>query len=159
MAFGRCLAFEIAGCFCQLRVGGPLAQAPLELGDAIFRIGMGEEQVVELAPAQRVDDEEVSGGWSALGILVATAALTEFLFGPIWGSISDRVGRKPILMIGMFGYALAMFAFGISTKICAVCTLTAHTRPISSITCSLCSLKRYSLNSSRMVTPLGARSL
>ena len=50
-----------------------------------------------------------------LGILVATAALAEFLFSPIWGSLSDRVGSKPILMIGMFGYTLAMFAFGIVT--------------------------------------------
>jgi DHA1 family multidrug resistance protein-like MFS transporter len=53
--------------------------------------------------------DELGASGSALGLLVATAALTEFLFGPIWGSISDRVGRKPILMIGLFGYALSMF--------------------------------------------------
>jgi MFS transporter, DHA1 family, multidrug resistance protein len=71
---------------------------------------------------------------SALGILVATAALTEFLFGPIWGSISDRVGRKPILMIGMFGYALAMFAFGISNKIWMLLVFRALSGVLSSAT-------------------------
>ncbi|MBE0684825.1 MAG: MFS transporter [Anaerolineaceae bacterium] len=54
---------------------------------------------------------------SAFGLLVAIAALTEFLFGPIWGGISDRTGRKPILMIGMFGYGLSMLLFGLSTEL------------------------------------------
>ena len=61
--------------------------------------------------------DKLGASGSVMGILVASAALTEFLFGPIWGGISDRVGRKPILMVGMFGYALAMFLFGIADRI------------------------------------------
>jgi DHA1 family multidrug resistance protein-like MFS transporter len=61
--------------------------------------------------------ERLGAGGSALGLLVATAALTELLFGPLWGSISDRVGRKPILMIGMFGYGLSLLLFGLSTQL------------------------------------------
>jgi len=38
-------------------------------------------------------------------LLVAVAALTELLFGPVWGSLSDRVGRKPILMLAWWGTA------------------------------------------------------
>lgn len=71
---------------------------------------------------------------SALGILVATAALTEFLFGPIWGSISDRIGRKPILMIGMFGYALSMFLFGIADQIWMLIAFRALSGILSSAT-------------------------
>ena len=56
-------------------------------------------------------------GGSAFGLLVSIAALTEFLFGPFWGSISDRVGRKPILMIGLCGYGLSMLFFGLSTRL------------------------------------------
>jgi DHA1 family multidrug resistance protein-like MFS transporter len=67
-------------------------------------------------------------------VLVATAALTEFLFGPIWGSISDRVGRKPILMIGMFGYAIAMLAFGIATKLWMLLVFRAISGILSSAT-------------------------
>jgi DHA1 family multidrug resistance protein-like MFS transporter len=73
---------------------------------------------------------------SALGLLVATAALTEFLFGPIWGSISDRVGRKPILMIGMFGYALSMFLFGLADQIWMLIAFRAFSGVLSSATLS-----------------------
>ena len=78
--------------------------------------------------------DELGASGSALGLLVATAALTEFLFGPIWGSISDRVGRKPILMIGMFGYALAMFLFGIANQIWMLIAFRALSGVLSSAT-------------------------
>ena len=45
--------------------------------------------------------EKLGAGGRDMGLLIATAALFEFLFAPLWGSISDRTGRKPILMIGM----------------------------------------------------------
>jgi DHA1 family multidrug resistance protein-like MFS transporter len=61
--------------------------------------------------------EQFGAGGSALGALVAIAALTEFIFGPFWGSLSDRTGRKPILMIGLFGYGLSMLLFGLSTEL------------------------------------------
>ena len=78
--------------------------------------------------------DKLGASGSALGVLVATAALTEFLFGPIWGSISDRVGRKPILMIGMFGYALAMFLFGIADKLWMLLVFRALSGILSSAT-------------------------
>jgi DHA1 family multidrug resistance protein-like MFS transporter len=61
--------------------------------------------------------ERMGAGGSAFGLLVATAAFTELIFGPLWGSVSDRVGRKPILMIGMLGYSLSMALFGLSTEL------------------------------------------
>ncbi len=81
---------------------------------ALLVVMLGVGMVVPVFPFI-IDKLGASG--SALGILVATAALTEFLFGPIWGSISDRVGRKPILMIGLFGFALSMFLFGVVEQI------------------------------------------
>jgi len=80
--------------------------------------------------------ERLGASGSALGVLVATAALTEFLFGPIWGSISDRVGRKPILMIGMFGYALSMFLFGLATQLWMLIAFRALSGVLSSATLS-----------------------
>jgi DHA1 family multidrug resistance protein-like MFS transporter len=61
--------------------------------------------------------QKLGASGSALGLLVAIAALTEFVFGPIWGSLSDQTGRKPILIIGMLGYALSMALFGLSTEL------------------------------------------
>jgi DHA1 family multidrug resistance protein-like MFS transporter len=37
--------------------------------------------------------------------------------GPIWGGVSDRVGRKPILLIGIAGYVITMIWFGLATEL------------------------------------------
>lgn len=54
---------------------------------------------------------------SALGALMATYGLLQFIFAPIWGSLSDRYGRKPILMIGVLGNAIAQLLFGLSSAL------------------------------------------
>ena len=38
-----------------------------------------------------------------IGLLLSTNALFGFFFGPIWGSLSDRYGRKPTLLISQLG--------------------------------------------------------
>ena len=61
--------------------------------------------------------EKLGASGSELGLLVSVAALLELLFGPVWGSISDRMGRKPILLLGVLGYALSSLLFGLSTEV------------------------------------------
>jgi len=61
--------------------------------------------------------EHLGASGSELGLLVATSALLEFLFAPVWGGVSDRIGRKPVLMLGMLGYALSSLLFGLSTQL------------------------------------------
>jgi DHA1 family multidrug resistance protein-like MFS transporter len=61
--------------------------------------------------------EKLGAGGSELGLLVATAAFLEFLCAPLWGAISDRAGRKPVLMIGLVGYAVSLVLFGLSTRL------------------------------------------
>jgi MFS family permease len=39
---------------------------------------------------------------------------TESLLILQWGRLSDRVGRKPVLLMGVFGLALSMICFGFS---------------------------------------------
>jgi len=54
---------------------------------------------------------------SVLGVLMAIYGVLQFIFAPIWGSLSDRIGRKPVLMIGVFGNAIAQLLFGLSTQL------------------------------------------
>ncbi len=61
--------------------------------------------------------EDMGAGGTELGLLVASYAIMRLIFGPIWGSLSDRVGRKPILMVGIFGYGITMILFGLATKL------------------------------------------
>ena len=37
-----------------------------------------------------------------------------------WGRLSDHVGRKPVLLLGLFGLALSMMCFGLSHTFWAV---------------------------------------
>lgn len=52
-----------------------------------------------------------------LGLLVASYGVMRLIFAPLWGSLSDRVGRKPVLMIGIFGNGLTLLLFGLSTQL------------------------------------------
>lgn len=61
--------------------------------------------------------EQMGAGGRELGLLVASYALMRLAFGPVWGAVSDRYGRKPVLMIGVLGYAVTMFFFGLATEL------------------------------------------
>nr|WP_279326014.1 MFS transporter [Bacillus sp. FJAT-47783] len=59
--------------------------------------------------------EAFGAGAAELGFLVAVFAFMQFLFAPIWGRLSDRIGRKPLITIGLMGFALAEFIFAFAT--------------------------------------------
>lgn len=57
-----------------------------------------------------------SFGTSALvGTLLASVySLMQFLFVPVWGRLSDRIGRRPVLVWSIFATALAMGGLGLA---------------------------------------------
>ena len=52
-----------------------------------------------------------------IGILMSSFSAMQFLFAPIWGRISDRIGRRPILLIGLAGSVISYAAFGLVSEI------------------------------------------
>jgi DHA1 family multidrug resistance protein-like MFS transporter len=54
---------------------------------------------------------------STLGLLMATFSIMQFIFAPIWGSLSDRYGRKPIILVGILGNVLAQLMMGFATEL------------------------------------------
>lgn len=54
---------------------------------------------------------------ATMGWLTASFSLAQFLFSPLWGRLSDRIGRKPVMMIGLGGYGVAMAFFGLAQSI------------------------------------------
>ncbi|KGQ01877.1 hypothetical protein PAAG_11265 [Paracoccidioides lutzii Pb01] len=50
------------------------------------------------------------------GILISAFALAESLTGIYWGGLSDRVGRKPVLLFGCVGTMLSLLIVGFSTS-------------------------------------------
>lgn len=60
-----------------------------------------------------------SFGASALtiGLLGTSFSLMQFLFSPLWGRWSDRVGRKPIILVGLMGSCLSYLVLALAGSI------------------------------------------
>jgi len=56
-----------------------------------------------------VDEHEI-GVWA--GLIFAANFVTSFLFQPLWGKLSDRYGRKIMLLRSGFGMAVVIIAMG-----------------------------------------------
>ncbi len=61
--------------------------------------------------------EDIGASPTQLGFLMAVYSLMQLLFAPMWGRISDRIGRKPVIMIGIFGLSLSFFLMGFSSEL------------------------------------------
>jgi len=47
----------------------------------------------------------------AIGVLVTAFSLLQLLASPLWGALSDRIGRRPVLLIGLAGSTLSYLLF------------------------------------------------
>ena len=52
-----------------------------------------------------------------VGLVTSAFAFAEFSSGMLWGRISDRIGRKPVLLLGLAGTALSMISFGFAKSL------------------------------------------
>jgi len=52
-----------------------------------------------------------------VSLLTGVYALMQFLFAPLWGRWSDRIGRRPLILVGVTGYIAAQVMFGLSTSL------------------------------------------
>lgn len=62
-----------------------------------------------IAPlARQLGLSETQAGWFSTAY-----SLMQFVFSPLWGSRSERVGRKPVLLLGLVGFGLSFGLFGL----------------------------------------------
>jgi len=56
--------------------------------------------------------EYYSASPAEVGLLMAVYSLTQFIAAPFWGRTSDRTGRRPVLLISLFGTAFSYVWLG-----------------------------------------------
>ncbi len=82
----------------------------------LFLDVMGLGLIVPVLPrlVEQFAGGDTSQGAFYVGLLTATYAAMQFFFSPIMGSLSDRFGRRPVLLLSLFGqsidYVLLAFA-------------------------------------------------
>ncbi len=52
-----------------------------------------------------------------IGLLMAIFSFMQFLFSPIWGKLSDRFGRRPIILVSLFGATFSYIFFAYATEL------------------------------------------
>ena len=82
---------------------------------SVFTVSIGFGVVLPLLPflIERLlgtggDVQEVS---RSAGLLTGLYMLSLFLFAPIWGRLSDRLGRRIVLLVGLTGFGATMLTF------------------------------------------------
>jgi MFS family permease len=91
---------------------------------SVFAVSMGFGVLLPLLPylIERLlgaggDAAQVS---RATGLLTGLYTLSLFLFAPAWGRMSDRYGRRSILLIGLIGFSATMLTFAFVENLVAV---------------------------------------
>src|SRR5256885_3388695 len=79
---------------------------------AIDLIGFG--MVVPLLPLYA---QQFGASGTQVAFLFASYSLMQFIFAPVWGRLSDRVGRRPILLLGLSGSVIFYALFGYASEL------------------------------------------
>lgn len=91
---------------------------------SVFTVSVGYGVILPLLPyvierllGTAADAAKVS---SATGLLTGLYTLALFIFAPAWGHMSDRYGRRTILLIGLIGFSATMLTFAFIESLTAV---------------------------------------
>src|SRR4051794_5812429 len=63
---------------------------------------LGFGMVLPLLPIYAKSFGVKEAGWE-IGLLMSSFSAMTFIFAPLWGRASDRIGRRPVLIVGLIG--------------------------------------------------------
>jgi MFS family permease len=123
------LVLLITQGFIYRRLAGRLSEgAFMALGIVFMGLGIALLGYVSYA----VTAESQSGATHAagvvgliVGLLMSSFSLMQFIFAPIWGRVSDRIGRRPILLLGLAASVVFYALFGVACSLKADMALLA----------------------------------
>ena len=80
---------------------------PIERSDQPLSFG----ELVNLIDSTSLEGE------SQIGLTSTSYALAQFLAAPVWGRLSERYGRKPILLVGVSGFGVGFVGLGVVAEL------------------------------------------
>ena len=91
------------------QVSQPAASARVILFITVFIDLLGFGIVIPLLPMFAT---RLGISFGGIGAIMAIYSLAQFIFAPILGRISDRIGRRPVIMIGLLGSSVGYLIYG-----------------------------------------------
>ncbi len=89
----------------------PAASARLILFITVFIDLLGFGIVIPLLP---MFASRLGISFFGIGAIMAVYSLAQFICAPVLGRISDRIGRRPIIMLGLLGSSVGYLIYGLS---------------------------------------------
>lgn len=83
------------------------------VGLMLFTIFIGFGIIIPVLPQLVSDVSEKSANWHT-GAMLAIYSLMSFLLSPVWGRLSESIGRRPVIMTGVLGFSVSFLIFGMS---------------------------------------------
>lgn len=87
---------------------------------SVFAVYVGYGIVLPLLPFQleRIVGEagRFSVAWHT-GLIAGIYMFALFVCAPLWGRVSDRIGRRPVILLGLGGCVVALASFGLATEL------------------------------------------
>ncbi len=105
----KLFALSLSIALAMSGVGIILPVVPSHIG----RLGLGNASTAQVA--------------LHVSLLAAGYALMQLLFAPLWGRLSDSLGRRPLLAIGLVGFAAGQALCGMVTSLWALYTIRLGT--------------------------------
>lgn len=83
------------------------------VGLMLFTVFIGFGIIIPVLPQLVSEVSPEAANWH-VGPMLTLYSLMSFILAPVWGGLSERIGRRPVIMIGVLGFSVSFFLFGIS---------------------------------------------